>query len=157
MVLELRQDPGSEPVIRFKFKNGTDDDALHTYNMSIPGWTSGGDTPLSTFISAFEPAVVNTTLQWCHVCGQTTDRGCAALLGAEGNSTTAVSVHHDKISPVGAGFLGAGLTLAVLSMLLGALFMLGWLSFGKGKKTTSSSQRGLNSEVCTHPRRALHC
>ena len=148
MVLELRQDPGSEPVIRFKFKNGTDDDALHTFNMSIPGWTSGGDTPLSTFVDAFQPAVVNTTLQWCHVCKQNSDRGCAALLGAEANSTVPAAAHHDRISPVGAGFLGAGLTFAVMSMLLAALFLLGWLSFGKGKKSAGSSQRGLNSEVC---------
>ena len=56
------------------------------------------------------------------------------------------AAHHDKISPVGAGFLGAGLTLAVMAMLLAALLFLGLLSFGR-KSSRSGSQRGLNSEV----------
>ncbi|PSS37028.1 hypothetical protein PHLCEN_2v1067 [Hermanssonia centrifuga] len=147
MVLEVRQTPGSEPVIRFQFKNGTDDNTLRTFNMSFPGFDGNGDAPLSAFISAFEPAAVNTTLQWCHVCGQNTDRGCAALLGAAANSTSAASSvgHHDRISPVGAGFLGAGLTFAVMSMALAALVFLGFLTFGRGKKHGRSDQR-LGSE-----------
>ena len=103
-----------------------------------------GDAPLTTFLSTFEPVAVNTTLQWCNVCGQTTDRGCAALL--DGSSSVSVApAHHDRISPVGAGFLGAGLTFAVYTMLLVALFFLGALTFGRRKQRTAS-QRGLHSE-----------
>jgi prostatic aicd phosphatase len=115
--------------------------------MSFPGASGTGDVPLSTFISAFEPTAVNTTLQWCNVCNQTVDRGCGALLSAAGSSTGASPAHHDKISPVGAGFLGAGLALAVVLMVLGAAFGLGLLSFGKRRAGKTSSARGLHSEV----------
>ncbi|KAI0768868.1 phosphoglycerate mutase-like protein [Irpex lacteus] len=143
LAFEVRQPTdGSEPVIRLQFKNGTDDTTFHTLNFSIPGHTSGGDLPLSAFTSTFAPAAVNTTLQWCHVCNQTVDRGCAALLGASN-----AAVHHDKISPVGAGFLGAGLTAAVFLMVLAAALGLGFLTFGR-KRGKTSSQRGLHSEVC---------
>lgn len=144
--LEIRQPTdGSEPVIRVQFKNGTDDNVFRTLNMSIPGSPDTGDVPVSTFINVFEPAAVNTTLQWCHVCNQTSDRGCAALLSAAGNTTSTTSSHHDRISPVGAGFLGAGLTLAVMLMALAAAGFLGFLAFGRRGRRTSS-QRGLSSE-----------
>ena len=147
MVLELWQNGSDEPTIRFKFKNGTDDDILRTYNMSFSGFDGSGDAPLSAFVNAFQPAAVNSTLQWCQVCGQTTARGCGQLLAAANSSAPAPAAHHDRISPVGAGFLGAGLTLAVMSMLLAALFLLGLLSFGR-KAGRTSSHRGLtNSEV----------
>ncbi|KAI0088497.1 phosphoglycerate mutase-like protein [Irpex rosettiformis] len=158
LVFELRQpSDNSEPVIRLQFKNGTNDNTFHALNISIPGHTSGGDLPLSQFISTFEPAAVNTTLQWCKVCGQNVDRGCAALLGAGGASTsssggwsstgTSTSMgQHDRISPVGAGFLGAGLTAAVFLMVLGAALGLGFLTLGRKTRGKTSSQRGLHSE-----------
>lgn len=88
---------------------------------------------MSTFINAFQPAAVNTTLDWCHVCGQTQARECGALLGAN-SSSGQLAVTHDRISPVGAGFLGAGLTVAVFAMMLAVLLFLGFLSFGRGKR-----------------------
>ena len=147
VVFEVRLPAGaSEPVIRFTFKNGTDDDTFIAHNMSFPGWdgTTGGDAPLSAFVAAFEPSAVNTTLEWCHVCNQTVDRGCAALLGA--STATSASQHHDKISPVGAGFLGAGVTIVVMSALVGLLLAIGFLSLGK-KKSTSASHRVHGSDV----------
>lgn len=150
VALEIHQpSDGSEPFLRFQFKNGTDDNAFKTYNMLLPGMASPGDAPLSTFLSVMEPVAVNTTLEWCNVCAQKTARGCDALLGAgnsSSSSTTAVSSHHNRISPVGAGFLGAGLTFAVYSMLLGVLVFIGLLSFGR-RRHRSGSERGLNSEV----------
>ena len=145
MVIEVWQNGNDEPTLRFKFKNGTDEQ-LNTYNMTFPGFSGPGDAPMSAFISAFEPAAINTTLQWCTICGQKTDRGCGALLAASSSSPTAAASHHDRISPVGAGFLGAGLTLAVMAMLLAALLFLGFLSFGR-RSSKSGSQRGLNSDV----------
>ncbi|KAI0330803.1 phosphoglycerate mutase-like protein [Cubamyces sp. BRFM 1775] len=139
VVLEVRQSASSsEPVLRFNFKNGTDDASFRTYPMSFAGWDGSADTdvPISTFINAFQSAAVNTTLDWCHVCGQTQARGCAALLGAASTSVQAAT-HHDKISPVGAGFLGAGLTVAVFGAAFAVLLFLGYLTFGKGKRTTS--------------------
>lgn len=149
LAFEIRQASGGEPFVRFQFKNGTDDAAFKTYSMQLPGMAQPGDVPLSTFLSTFEPVAVNTTLQWCNVCAQTVERGCAALLGAAASATpssSAAPAHHDRISPVGAGFLGAGLTFAVYSVLLAALFFLGLLAFGKRRHQRSSSERGLHSE-----------
>ncbi|KAI0768869.1 phosphoglycerate mutase-like protein [Irpex lacteus] len=156
LAFELRQpSDSSEPVIRLRFKNGTDDDTFHTLNFSIPGHTTGGGLPVSAFISTFAPAAVNTTLQWCHVCNQTVDRGCAALLGAgkasdfsvsAASSDNLVEVHHDKISPVGAGFLGAGLTAVVfLFVICATRFGRKFLSPGRKEKQTLT-MRGLRSE-----------
>ncbi|EIW59547.1 phosphoglycerate mutase-like protein [Trametes versicolor FP-101664 SS1] len=136
VILEVRQPAGSsEPVLRFTFKNGTDDASFLPYPMSFPGWSGSADqdVPMSTFINAFQPAAVNTTLDWCHVCGQTQARECGALLGAS-SSNVQLAAHHDRISPVGAGFLGAGLTVAVFAMVLATLVFLGFLSFTRGKR-----------------------
>lgn len=144
VVLEIRQPPASlEPVIRFQFKNGTDD-VLHNYPLTFSGWNGTGDVPISTFIDAFEPAAVNTTLDWCYICGQDTLRGCGELLAA------APTLPHQKITPVGAGFLGAGLTVAVIGAAFVALFLLGLLSLGKRTKRQRRIMRGdveLHSEV----------
>lgn len=167
VVMEVRQPAsGGQPVIRFNFKNGTDDEDFTTHNMSFNGWNGNGDVPLSTFLSTFEPVAVNTTLQWCGVCNQTTLRGCSSLLAPVSPSpaTTASSTHHDDISPVGAGFLGAGLTIAVFLITFAVLFFLGVLSFGKGKKKRVIGLKGHDdsdgSEVrpsCTYPEVSLHC
>ncbi|KAI0373828.1 phosphoglycerate mutase-like protein [Pilatotrama ljubarskyi] len=138
VVLEVRQPAdGSEPVVRFNFKNGTDDAAFRAYAMNIPGWyTSGGiDMPVPTFINALQPAAVNTTLGWCNVCGQTQARGCADLLHV--SNRTVLLAQYDRISPVGAGFLGAGLTIAVFGAAFAVLIFLGYLTFGKGKRAAS--------------------
>ncbi len=137
MVLEIRQSSSdSEPFIRFQYKNGTDD-ILHNYSLTFPGRSGDGDVPISTFINAFEPAAVNSTLDWCQICGQDSLRGCDQLLAA---APTRV---HQRISPVGAGFLGAGLTVAVMSAMFAALLLLGFLTFGR----RSRARRELHSEV----------
>ncbi|KAH9845992.1 phosphoglycerate mutase-like protein [Lenzites betulinus] len=129
VVLEVRQTGSAEPVLRFKFKNGTDDAGFTPYPMSISGATAAQDVPISTFVNAFQSASVNTTLDWCHVCGQTQARGCAALLAAP--ATTQFVAQHDRISPVGAGFLGAGLTVAVVGLAAAVLVFLGLLTLGR--------------------------
>ncbi|KAL0062233.1 hypothetical protein AAF712_010915 [Marasmius tenuissimus] len=96
IALEVRQPAdGSAPVVRFNFKNGTDD---------------AGASQL----------------------GNNKDRGCGepALATMEGQSQ-ASSSHHQTISPVGTGFLGAGLTLFVAIATLPVLFFLGLITFGK--------------------------
>ena len=147
VVLEVRQDASSsaEPVVRFTFKNGTED-SFHTYPMRFAGWdgtaNANADVPLSTFVNAFTPAGVNTTLEWCNVCGQTQERGCAALFAGNGTaSVAALGGHHERISPVGAGFLGAGLTVAVFGLVAAVLVFLGLLTVGrKGRKATKGKQ-----------------
>jgi len=135
LALEVRQpSAGGEPVIRFNFKNGTGEDFI-TYNFL----NGSGDVPLSTLVSTFNPVVVNTTADWCTVCNNTQDRGCAALTAAASKASAAAvqalggGGHHQPISPVGAGFLGAGLTIAVVLAMFAVLAFLGLLTVGRGR------------------------
>ncbi|KAH9924627.1 phosphoglycerate mutase-like protein [Epithele typhae] len=48
--------------------------------MTLPAF-SGTDVPLSTFLGALEPAAVNTTMDWCYACGQSSLRGARARRG----------------------------------------------------------------------------
>ncbi|KAG8214787.1 histidine phosphatase superfamily [Butyriboletus roseoflavus] len=123
VAFEVRQpSSGGEPVIRFNFKNGTAD--FTTYDFL----NQTGDVPLSVFIDAVAPYAVNTTADWCNVCQNSQDRGCGALaLAAQQAHSAALS----PISLVGAGFLGAGLTLAVAILSVATLAFLRLLSFGK--------------------------
>ncbi|KAI0761989.1 phosphoglycerate mutase-like protein [Trametes elegans] len=139
VVLEVRQPASSsEPVLRFTFKNGTTDASFSTYPMRFADWdgsaSAGSDVPISTFIDALHPAAVNTTLDWCNVCAQTQARGCAALLGAPAHR------HHQRISPVGAGFLGAGLTAAVLGLTFAMMFFGGYMTLGKRRRAAPSTR-----------------
>lgn len=47
VALEVRESASGEPVLRFNFKNGTDDDTFKTYNFL----NGSGDVPLSTFVN----------------------------------------------------------------------------------------------------------
>jgi len=140
VALEVREPSGGgEPVIRFNFKNGTGQEFV-TYNFL--GET--GDVPLSTLIDHVNPALINSTAAWCTVCNNTQDRGCGALAQAAAQASAAAlnsnagNHHHQRISPVGAGFLGAGLTIAVALAMFGVLAFLGVLTIGRGRAKASS-------------------
>ncbi|KAG0704793.1 histidine phosphatase superfamily [Suillus ampliporus] len=124
VALELRQpSAGGEPVIRFNFKNGSDETFV-TYNFL----NRTGDVPLSVFIDAMAPVAVNTTAVWCDICANTQDRGCAALTLATDQGEAAAQ---PKISPAGAGAIGAGVTLAVVALMAVTLAFLGLLTVGR--------------------------
>ncbi|CCM02422.1 uncharacterized protein FIBRA_04520 [Fibroporia radiculosa] len=104
-VFEIRQtSPTAEPVIRFQFKNGTNDPELRPYPLVFDGWdgTTGGDVPVSIFTAALAPAAVNTTLEWCYECNQDIERGCAvAIAAAQCMNETSSLVSRDLLSSVG--------------------------------------------------------
>jgi len=75
---------------------------------------------------------INTTSEWCTRCGNTEDRGCGAI-----SLAASFTNHHEPISPLGAGFLGAGLTAVVVLAMLAVLLFLGVLTVGKGQKRGS--------------------
>jgi len=83
--------------------------------------------PLSTFVNYLQPAAFDDLPTWCKVCNNSVDRGCANLVSVN----SPISAMHHRISLVGAGFLGAGLTLAVLLAMLAVLSFLGLLTLGK--------------------------
>ncbi|KAF9485883.1 phosphoglycerate mutase-like protein [Pholiota conissans] len=141
---------GGEPVIRFAFKNGTADE-FHAFNFL----NSTTNVPVSTFVNAMKPFAFNDIPHWCQVCQNTQDRGCAALAAASAssaaNATHSVFIgSHDRVSPVGAGFIGAAVMLVVLLGSLGLLSFAGFLTFGKqrnpnrrlGSDTDSTEKQG---------------
>jgi prostatic aicd phosphatase len=129
--LEVRQPAaGGEPMLRFLFKNGTDDPDYVQHGLL----NSTGDVALSTFIDALNPVAINTTAQWCSACSNQASRGCGALSLAASQARP-----HQPISPIGAGFLGAGLTIAVFLLMLGALACLGLLTLGRRHRRSTKS------------------
>ena len=72
-VFELRNgSTPDDPLIRLRFKNGTNDE-FKTFNM----FGQDGDVPLSLFKSTLEFPAINTTAEWCKICNNQVDRGCA--------------------------------------------------------------------------------
>ncbi|KAJ3711719.1 histidine phosphatase superfamily [Lentinula raphanica] len=141
VAIEVRQpSSGGEPVLRLQFKNGTQDDAQTTFNW----FNTTGDIPVSTFTNLLAPVAINSTADWCQVCSNSQDRGCGAIAAAASQAAAADRVHQ-PISPVGAGFLGAGLTLFVALCMLGMLLFLGVLSLGKGKRSRYSQRSASRS------------
>lgn len=131
---------GGEPVVRFVFKNGTNDEFR-----AYPFLNSSAPVPVSSVVSALTPIGFADLPTWCTKCANTQDRGCGALAAAANQSKT-VTVFvgsHDKVSPVGAGFIGAAVMLVVLLGSLALLSFAGVLSFGK-----RTSSRRLGSDVC---------
>ncbi|KAJ7808863.1 histidine phosphatase superfamily [Mycena olivaceomarginata] len=145
LALEVRQPAaGGEPVIRLNFKNGTGVDFV-TYNF-LGG---SGDMPLSSLVDHVNPVLINSTSAWCTVCNNTQDRGCGPLAAAAAQASTAASranvAHHQPISPVGAGFLGAGLALAVVLAMFAVLAFLGLLTVGRGRSKKARTASPSNS------------
>lgn len=108
LVLEVNDASGaySEPFLTFKFKNGTDDSALHPVVLGRFG-ANTTSVPLSTFTSALEVslvylldpqsrhlpsdnnlqfAAINNTADWCAACNQHTVRPCASQSASRRNS-----------------------------------------------------------------------
>ncbi|KAF8635858.1 hypothetical protein AX15_000050 [Amanita polypyramis BW_CC] len=136
VALEVRQTGSSEPVLRFNFKNGTQDDFQR---IDFPG--GSGEMPISRFAQNLVPAAINTTVEWCEVCSNTQDRGCDQVAVASN-----IHLYQGHISPVGAGFLGAGLALAVAMIMFGVLLCTGMLAISKRKNSTVFDQ-GSSSEL----------
>ncbi|EJD08255.1 phosphoglycerate mutase-like protein [Fomitiporia mediterranea MF3/22] len=127
-VFELRAgNTPNDPMIRFKFKNGTDD-TFNTFNL----FGQSGDVPLSLFKSKLQFAAINSTVDWCTVCNNNEDRGCVAL--ATARATGAASEHH-RLTPAAAGAVGAAVTIGAFVAALGILAFLGLISFGRRPKS----------------------
>lgn len=69
---------------------------------------------------------------WCNTCANNNSRGCEFISSSSSTSTSSSEKHYGgPISPVGAGFLGAGLAIVVFTALLALGILLGIVSFGK--------------------------
>jgi hypothetical protein len=141
MALEVRQPSSGEPVIRFMFKNGTDDTNFLKYSFM----NSTDDVPVSTFMKTLQPFAFSDLPTWCQRCSNTQDRGCANIAATSAPATAFIG-SHDKVSPVGAGFIGAGVTLAVMLGALALLAFTGLLSFGRQAKPRAKAGSENGSE-----------
>ncbi|KAF9646303.1 phosphoglycerate mutase-like protein [Thelephora ganbajun] len=155
IAFEIHASPTNGPFVRFNFKNGTADSSYNTYG--IMG-SSSGDIPVQFFVDYLAPLGVGTLPEWCKMCGNTNSRGCQFLqenvnLGTDGLKWGG------SVSPIGAGFLGAGLTAIVVGILVTVGIVLGPLRLGRMKslKRTSSaaSSGGSALVVCAYKRRSL--
>ncbi|KAI0345654.1 phosphoglycerate mutase-like protein [Trametopsis cervina] len=148
VVFEVRQSPTLGPVLRFKFKNGTDDSTFKTFNLEFPGWNSTGDVPLSTFVSAFAPAAINTTTDWCNICGQTTARGCNVLKGVPGPAALSkrsdlidmVSPAHYELEQPTISAIESSSFSSVWMLLLISTLLAATLGFGVGSRRQSKAK-----------------
>lgn len=152
MVFELRNSSSGDLTVRLNFKNGSTDTGFHTMPMVFGDWNGSGgkDVPFATFEDNFYWNGIQNWTTWCNLCEPSglTVAGCwiANLTQTNGTITSLpsssasqavsatdlsdLSSAHTPISPVGAGFLGAGLTIAVLSAVFGFLMFLGVFSYG---------------------------
>ncbi|KAJ7614918.1 histidine phosphatase superfamily [Roridomyces roridus] len=140
-LLEVRQPAsGGPPVLRLKFKNGTDEAEFTTYDFL--GRT--GDVSLGDVIDSVNPALINSTAAWCAVCENTKDRGCAALASHvakrdAGLADSAGVLNLKSKQFMENGFLGVGLTMSVNLALFGILMFFGFISVGKGRHSRAGS------------------
>ena len=149
IAFEVRTSPSTGPFVRFNFKNGTDDVTYNTYG--IMG-SSSGDVPVQTFLNNLNPLAVSTLPEWCTICETTNTRGCQFLQASN------VSVGAERlrwggnVSPVGAGFLGAGLTVVVVGILATVGILWGILRVGRREShrrtSSNASSRGSPLVVC---------
>ncbi|KAG9123234.1 hypothetical protein FRC07_000070 [Ceratobasidium sp. 392] len=131
ITFELRQSSSrSAPVVRMSFKNGSDEAAFTTYSM----FGAEGDTPLKVFMSRLSPSQINDLTTWCAACDNWTDRKCNLVAAA-----SATPPHHSAASAVGAGFIGAGVTIAIFLAALGVLAFMGLIVFGRKHKRMGSA------------------
>ncbi|CAE6470425.1 unnamed protein product [Rhizoctonia solani] len=132
VTLELRQPTaGGSPFVRLNFKNGSAEAGFTTYNM----FGTNQDTPLDEFTSRLSPYAIDDLNDWCTTCNNWEDRKCNLVAAA---NTSIVVWHRDAVSPVGAGFIGAGVTIAVFLAALAVLAFMGLLTFGRKSRKERS-------------------
>jgi hypothetical protein len=154
IALEVRTSPSTGPFIRFHFKNGTNDPSYTTYG--IMG-SASGDVPLQTFIDNLSPIGIENLPEWCSLCGNDYSRGCQFLGKGNVNADAKGLRWSGDVSPVGAGLLGAGLTVFVAGVLVAIGVLLGIVRIGRKKPVrrapSNASSGDLNIVVCTRKHR----
>ncbi|CAE7180550.1 unnamed protein product [Rhizoctonia solani] len=132
VTLELRRpNLGGSPFVRLNFKNGSTETGFTTYNM----FGGNQDTPLDEFTSRLTPYAVDDLNDWCTTCSNWKDRKCNLVAAA---NTSTVVWHMNAVSPVGAGFIGAAVTIAVFLAALAVLAFMGLLTFGRKSRKERS-------------------
>ncbi|KAG8907955.1 hypothetical protein FRB99_001463 [Tulasnella sp. 403] len=150
VALEVRQPLNStDLLVRFNFKNGTADPDFKPYPMF--GRQDGDyDVPLSEFEAAFKPYVVPDTFSWCMACNNSIDRGCdvavqAAMVQGLLSDLLDPPHHSGGVSPATAGVIGAVVALIVAGIFVALLLLMGFLSVGNRRPSSSGHHRRSSS------------
>jgi hypothetical protein len=120
--------------------------------------SASGDVPIQTFIDTLSPIAIENLPQWCNLCGNNFSRGCQYLQEGNVNADTKGLRWGGSVSPVGAGFLGAGLTVFVVVILMMVGIALGVLRVGKARpvrRGSKASSGELELVVCASKLRRL--
>lgn len=156
----MRTNGTGEPFLRISVKNGTDDADYITrplFNGSLtdidlqtfvnklkvqllmPAIPPHHSLIRFTLSSPDQPYALTTRSAWCSACGNNSTRQCDVISAldrtAAALNASVASAHHHRwggsVSPVGAGFIGMGVTLGVVLALLGVAATFGLISFGR--------------------------
>ena len=124
--IRIRTSPSTGPFIRFNFKKNT---VSAFYNTHVIMGSSSGDVPAQTFIDKLASLGVGNLPR----CAGTIIRAVAISyknvnVGTEGLRWGGI------VSPVGAGFLGAGSTVVVVGILVMTGIVLGILKVGRKRE-----------------------
>ena len=111
--------------------------------------SASGDIPFQTFIDNLSPIGIENLPEWCTLCGNTYSRGCQFL---QANMDTKGLRWGGDVSPVGAGFLGAGLTIFVVGVLMTIVIVSGVVRVERkkliGRASSNASSGGSDLVVC---------
>ncbi|GAA5821735.1 hypothetical protein JCM11251_000998 [Rhodosporidiobolus azoricus] len=133
--------------VRFGFRNGTETSSDVTY-YNLFG-SSSPDTDLNDFASQLEPYVIPNNTAWCNLCeNDGSVPACSEIYLAQQYEDLAEKyqkIADGHFTSIGSGFIGACVTIVVMLAGLGALYSLGWVSFGK-KRTQKSDRYPLNEQ-----------
>lgn len=115
--------------------------------------SASGDVPVQTFINNLSPLGIENLPEWCTLCGNNYSRGCQFLQEGNVNADTKGLRWGGSVSPVGAGFLGAGLTVFVVGILMITGVVFGIVTVGRkgrplGKTSSNPSSGRSEQEVC---------
>ncbi|KAM0791863.1 hypothetical protein ACM66B_004120 [Microbotryomycetes sp. NB124-2] len=130
VVFELRENAaGNGYDVRLGFKNGTVDSDFAYYPMF---GSDSFDYDLDTFVSRLEPSLLPNTTTWCHACNNTVNSGCDVVALADNYKVLSDELaSKSHFTPVGAGFIGVAVTLALGLGLIVLMRIMGWVSFGR--------------------------
>ena len=90
----------------------------------------------TTTASFFESSAVDSTQQWCEVCSQSTARGCNVF-----STSNVIWDVADPVSPLAAGFIGAGAAIALWALGFGVLAFMGYLKFVRPSRARRARQQ----------------
>jgi prostatic aicd phosphatase len=149
MSFELRRPVNSSDFyVRYGFRNGSSQNAeLITY----PLWGArpiDADIPWADFVESMEKQSVSTQGDWCNLC-MSNLTFCAAYGDSGATQTIANSnVGLSGLSLVGAGAIGAGVTIAVLMAIEGVAFA-AWFLYRRTRATRRAVDKAKLSETAS--------